>query len=255
MICSSQRRDEILALTNAKGKVSVIELAKRFRISQVTIRQDLNVLDQMKLLIRSHGGALANSKLSNELSISQKQSKHQSIKKKLAEFTATLIKNGQSIILDSGTTTEEIAHSLAQHQGLTVMTNGLNVALALAKNPAIEVLIIGGTLRKNSLSCSNEQAFNNLKNYHFDQVILGVDGFDLDAGITTHYEPEARLNRLMCESSSHIIAVTDSSKLGKRSCHIICHYRDIRTLVTDSGIKPQYIDALNQAGVDVCIVN
>ncbi len=254
MICSAQRRDKILALTNLQGKVSVIELAEKFSISQVTIRQDLNALNKMGLVVRSHGGALANSQLSPELSIGQKKNSHQVTKKKLAAYAATLINNGDSIILDSGTTTQEIAACLANHQDLTVMTNGINVALALTSNSDIEVFTTGGSLRNKSLSCSNEQAINSLKHLHFDKVILGVDGLDLHAGITTHFEPEASLNRMMCANSSQIIAVTDSSKLGNRSCHVICHYREIHTLVTDSGIKSQYIDALRDAGVEVCIV-
>jgi len=116
------------------------------------------------------------------------------------------------------------------------------------------VLMPGGILRKNALSFSGSQAEQGLKNYCFDKLFLGVDGFDLRAGITTHNEQEASLNRLMCDISEQVIAVADSSKFGKRSCHMIREFGKIDILVTDSGIPEEYVEGLRDMKVEVIIV-
>ena len=126
--------------------------------------------------------------------------------------------------------------------------------MELASAPGVEVLMSGGVLRKNALSFSGSQAEHSLKNYRFDKVFLGVDGFDLRAGITTHNEQEASLNRLMCEISEQVIAVADSSKFGKRSCHMIREFGNIDILVTDSDIPEDYVQGLREMKVDVIIV-
>lgn len=255
MISTIERHREIVQQVNEIGKVSVDELAQQYNVSTVTIRNDLNRLGKKGLVIRFRGGATVSNRLTKELSISQKQHQYYYIKHRLAQATAKLVRDGESIILDSGTTTEEVALSLHEHKQLKVMTNGLNVAAKLAENNNIEVMVTGGTLRQKSLSFFDNKAEASLTNYHFDKVILGVDGFDLEAGITTHFSQEASLNRLMCSISSEIIVVTDSSKFGKRSCHIITPYTNITTLITDSGIPDSYVAKLTKAGVKLWIVN
>ena len=254
MISALERHSNIVQLVNSAGKVSVDALANQFNVSTVTIRNDLNILSRSGLIVRFRGGATVSNNLNKELSISQKHHQFSHTKQKLAKAVAKLIKNGESIILDSGSTTEEVALCLHQHKQLQVMTNGLNVAAKLAENDDIEVMMTGGTLRQKSLSFFDRTAEDSLANYHFDKVILGVDGFDLEAGITTHFSPEASLNRLMCHISSEIIAVTDSSKFGQRGCHIIRPYHQITTLVTDCGIPDTYVNSLTKAGVKLCIV-
>ncbi|MCV6603970.1 MAG: transcriptional repressor AgaR, partial [Porticoccaceae bacterium] len=205
-----ERRQQIVLLTQEQGRVAVDELAERFGVSSVTIRSDLNHLDENGFVIRCHGGALVNSKLAKELSVQERYSEHSTEKRSLGRATAELINDDEFIFLDSGTTTEEVAQCLGEHKNLTVMTNGLNIANALSKFEQIEVIVTGGVLRKKSMSFFGRQAEQSLKHLHFDKVILGVDGFDSKVGVTTYFEPEATLNRLMCEAASEIIAVTDS---------------------------------------------
>ncbi len=254
MLSTIERRQEIVQLAQVQGKVLVDELAKQFTVSTVTIRNDLNDLNNSGLLVRCRGGAVASTKLTRELSVQERYKKHLPVKQRLGHAAAELIGHGESIIVDAGTTTEEVAHCLAGHRDLIVMTNGLNIASALATVDDIEVLITGGTLRKKSMSFYGRPAEESLRHMHFDKVVLGVDGFDFEAGITTYFEPEALLNRLMCDISSEIIAVTDSSKFDQRGFHIIRHYTEITTLVTDSGLPERYADALTDAGVKLCIV-
>ncbi len=255
MISSIERHNEILHLANKDGKVTVDTLASMYGVSTVTIRNDLNNLDKKGLLVRSRGGAIFPSRLVKELSINQKHCKNQKIKKKIAIAAASLIKNGDAVILDSGTTTEELALELRNHKQLKVLTNGLNVATKLAQIDNMEVMVTGGTLRQKSLSFFDDKAESSLRHCHFDKVILGVDGFDLEAGITTHFAQEASLNRLMCEKSSQIIVITDSSKFGKRGCYIVQALNNINTVITDKGISATYIDAFALAGIQLIIVD
>lgn len=250
-----ERQQEIIKLVTAQGKASVKDLAERFAVSEVTIRSDLTFLNSRNLLVRSRGGAVVNSQLSRELSLKEKHEKHHGLKRKLGQAVAALVNDEERIILDSGTTTEEVAIGLRDHRNLIVMTNGLNIANELAQADSIEVMLTGGVLRKKSMSFYGTQAEQSIRHYHFDKVILGVDGFDMKTGLTTYFEPEASLNRLMCEVSSELIVVTDSSKFDRRGFHIICAMSAIHTLVTDTGIPAAYVDELNRLGVRLQLVD
>lgn len=250
-----ERQQEIVRLTNLQGKVSVAELSQRFGVSEVTIRSDLAVLDSKRLLVRSRGGAMVNDDLSRELSLKEKRQKHSELKQRLGRAVAELIKDDERIILDSGTTTEEVAANLREHKNLIVMTNGLNIALELSQVDKVEVMMTGGTLRKKSMSFYGAQAEQAMKNYQFDKVVLGVDGFDLKTGLSTHFEAEATLNRLMCEVAREVIVVTDSSKFDRRGFHLICSVMQVHTLVTDSGIPPLYVEELTRMGVQVHVIS
>lgn len=255
MLNTIERRHEIVQLVFKQERVQVPELAQLFGVSTVTIRNDLNELDEKGLLVRSRGGAVASNRLTQELSLKEKHDANRGIKEQLGKFAASLIKDGESIILDSGTTTEEVAKNLTNHHGVVVMTNGLNVAHSLLNAPSVEVLMTGGTLRKKSLSFYGRQAEQHLQQYHFDKLILGVDGFEKDIGITTHFELEALLNRVMCEVSREIIVVTDSSKFNRKGVHKIISASEVNTVVTDSGIPADIKTALESAGVQLHIID
>ena len=168
---------------------------------------------------------------------------------------AELINDGDSIILDSGTTTEEVAHSLIEKNNLTVMTNGLNIANELSLGESCDVFITGGRLRRKSMSFYGTEADEKFKYYNFNKVILGVDGLDIDKGLSTHFEPEAIFNRAMCECADTVIVVTDSSKFGKKSLHTILPLESIDILVTDSNIPKEFIDELTRLNIELFIVN
>ena len=250
-----ERRMEIVNVVNRDGKARVEDLAAQFDVSSVTIRSDLSFLEKNGYVVRSHGAAIPNTGVIAELTVHEKRRQNAGIKSLIGQAAAKLIESGDTVILDSGTTTREIATSLKSLEDVVVMTNGLDVAMELASAPGVEVLMSGGVLRKNALSFSGSQAEHSLKNYRFDKVFLGVDGFDLRTGITTHNEQEASLNRLMCEISEQVIAVADSSKFGKRSCHMIREFGNIDTLVTDSDIPEDYVQGLREMKVEVIIVD
>ena len=255
MLSINERRQQIVQQAQNLGKVMVDDLATQFAVSTVTIRADLNELDDSGLLVRCRGGALASTRLARELSVQERYKRRLPTKQRLGRAAANLIRAGDSVILDAGATTEAVAYCLADHDNLTVMTNGLNIASALAGAEGIELFITGGSLRRQSMSFYGRPAEQSLRDLQFDKLILGVDGFNTRTGVTTYYEPEADLNRLMCGISAEIIAVTDSSKFDRRGFYVICALERLNTLVTDPGLPTACAAALERAGVELVIVD
>ena len=249
------RREKIVRLVRDNGLARVEELADHFKVSSVTIRNDLNYLDDKGLILRSHGGAMALDNVINEIPFVDKGSVNLSQKEAIGAAAAQLVNDGESIILDSGTTTQQLAKHLVERKNLVVMTNGLNIANELTKASGIEIMVTGGTLRLKSLSFYGSQAEDALRQYRFNKLFLGVDGFDLTAGLTTHFDREATLNRVMCDISSEIILLADSSKFGRNGYHFIRSFGAFHTLVTDSGIPADYMAGLKRQGVRVIIAS
>jgi len=206
--------------------------------------------------VRARGGAVASNRLTRELSLQERHKDNLSVKRRLGRAVADLIGNDvRTIALDSGTTTEEVALCLLDHRDLTVVTNGLNVAAALARARHIEILVTGGILRTRSLSFFGKHAEDGLRHIHFDKLVLGADGIDTGVGVTSHFAQEASLSRRMCNMASEIILVADSSKFGRRCSHIICRFDRIDTLVTDAGIPRDIVRQLAHEGVNLHIVD
>lgn len=252
MKSSVERRSDILALLQQTNSQRVEALAQHFGVSSVTIRNDLNILEQQGLITRSHGFAVLNSRLLAELSIADKGTQFPELKQRIGKVAASLLHNGDRIILDSGTTTKAIVNYIGALE-LTVLTNGLDIASELVACPNVEVRMTGGVLRKNAMSFSGIMADNNLRLARFDKVFLGVDGFDLQKGVTTFNEQEAHLNRLMCDAADQVIVVTDSSKFGQYSDFVICQANQIDVLVTDDQLPAHYQQQLESLGVMVLI--
>ena len=255
MLSLIERRKEIVRQTEAKGKVDVEALANQFAVSTVTIRNDLNALSAKGWVVRTRGGAVASTRLTRELSVQEKYKENFSVKRRLGQAVGDLIgEDVRSIILDSGTTTEEVALSLVGRSRLRVLTNGLNIASALANSEGIEVRVTGGMLRKKSMSFYGRHAEESLRFLHFDKLILGADGIDSEVGVTTHFEHEASLNRLMCQVARQVIVVADSSKFGRCGSHIICRLSEIDVLVTDAGVPGDLSDELRARDVELHVV-
>ena len=176
------------------------------------------------------------------------------MKRSVAKAAAELIQPGHRVILDSGTTTFEIARLMRKHTDVIAMTNGMNVANALLEAEGVELLMTGGHLRRQSHSFYGDQAEQSLQNYHFDMLFLGVDAIDLERGVSTHNEDEARLNRRMCEVAERIIVVTDSSKFNRSSLHKIIDTQRIDMIIVDEGIPADNLEGLRKAGVEVILV-
>jgi DeoR family transcriptional regulator of aga operon len=250
---TSQRRESILQMLTEHGTVQVAELVEHFGVSAVTIRSDLSALEAQGLATRSHGGAVLNRTPPPEHTIRQKDALNHEQKESIGALAAQLVQPGDNIIIDSGTTTIPLARHLREATQVAVLTNGLNIAWELADAPGVDLILTGGLLRKQSLSIQGSQAEACLQAYSFDKLFLGVDGFDLEFGVTTHHEAEASLNRKMVERAKKIIVLADASKFGRVSLHRIVQLDRVHTVITDASISPEYREGLQQLGIELLI--
>ena len=250
-----ERRRRIVELLETEERVTVDALVDRFAVSAVTIRGDLDRLAESGQVVRSHGGALKRVQ-QRDVPIAVKETLHHSEKVRIGHAAAQLIRDGETIILDSGTTTAEIARQLKflPLTSLTVVTNGLNIAMELAHLPHVRVITIGGLLRQTSYSTVGPQAEQTLRGLYADRLFLGVDGLDPIGGLTTPDVLEAQLNALMIKVSGEVIAVADSSKFQRRSLSLISNVSDVHRIITDDKANPQIVAALRAQNIDVIVV-
>ncbi|MBB1202582.1 DeoR family transcriptional regulator [Enterobacteriaceae bacterium 89] len=253
---TSERREQIIQRLRQQGSVQVNDLSAHFGVSTVTIRNDLAFLEKQGIAVRAYGGALIcdGNTPATEPSVETKSSLNTSLKREIASVAAGMIKPGHRVILDSGTTTFEVARMMREHHDVIVMTNGMNVANALLDAEGVELLMTGGHLRRQSQSFYGDQAEQSLQNYHFDMLFLGVDAIDTERGVSTHNEDEARLNRRMCEVAERIIVVTDSTKFNRSSLHKIIDTPRIDMVITDEGIPADSLRELQRLSIDVILV-
>lgn len=231
----------------------VKNLAARYDTSQVTIRKDLEVLHSQGLVYRTHGGALPiPTGALRDPSLREKEKLHRREKQLIGAAAARLVQEGESIILDSGTTTTAIARALREFRNLTVITNAVNIAAELA-GTAIEVILTGGILREKSFSLVGPLAEETLRRLRADLVFLGVDGFDVHFGLTTPNLLEASVNRVMVEIAKRVVVVCDSSKFGRRSLSLIAPISSVHQTVTDSRISKSDLKTLGDAGIEVTL--
>lgn len=235
---AKERRALILKMLETENEISVTTLSKQLGISEVTIRKDFTNLQSRNLLVRTRGGAIRKpvENLNEDTAISKKSMFNFREKERIGRLAATLIKNGDHLMLDSGTTTLEIAKNLEAYSDLTILTNAMNIAEELLKYKRFTVIILGGHLRVNSHSTIGPMALNTLSNFANYKLFLGVDSFSFENGISTPNMEEAMLNQAMISQASEVIAVFDSSKFNKRSfCHI-AHCEQINAIVTDKNL-------------------
>lgn len=250
-----ERHQRIRELVTTYERVTVRELAKYFGVSGVTIREDLETLARAGDVVRSHGGAMRPT-AGEDVPLSVKRALHRGKKVRIARAASQLISNGETIILDSGTTTAEIASDIRRLplRSLTVITNALNVANELSSLSHVHLIMIGGLLRHVSSSLVGPQAEQVLQSLHADRLFLGVDSLDPEIGLMTPDVLEARLNALMIEVSEQVIAVADSSKFNRRSLSVIAGVEKLHKLITDSSASPEVVAALRSRGVEVILV-
>jgi DeoR family transcriptional regulator of aga operon len=249
-----ERRQHILELIQRQGRVLVGELSRGLQISQITIRKDLDHLQAKGLIQRSHGGALRiQSSALVDPSLQEKQKHNLPEKKRIAAAAIKLVDEGQCILLDSGTTTTVIAQGLKQFKQLTIITNAVNIAAELAGTD-FDVILVGGTLRKNSFSLVGPLAEDNLQEMHADILFLGVDGFDPEVGITTPNFLESRVNRAMVKAARQVVAVCDSSKFSRRSLSRIVPPGAIHHVITDRNLPHEIAEALRAQSIKVTLV-
>ncbi|CAI0831274.1 Glycerol-3-phosphate regulon repressor [Serratia quinivorans] len=255
MINTLKRRELIIDQLCREGSVRVEQLSAQFSVSSVTIRSDLRQLEKSGCAVRAYGGAMLNKQFAFDRPLQDKGRLNRDVKYAIACAAAELVNDGDAIILDSGSTTSQMAQQLVGKKDLVVMTNALNIAFELANNEQVDLMVVGGSVRRKSWSLYGPAAEQHMRQFRFDKLFLGVDGFDLISGITTPDPGEAQLNRAMCDVAREVIAVADASKFGRTSFCMIREIGQIQRLVTDSRIPESYLHALNQLGVDVIIAD
>ncbi len=249
------RREEILKSLTKNGKVYVQELSEKYGVSEVTIRNDLDKLEKKDLLIKARGGAIkVDFHVRTDHRLSEKYHMNVSQKERIGKSSIQLIENYDTIVIDSGSTTAEIAKNLAQFKDLTVITNAINVTNILAGFPNVNLIVPGGYFRKNSSSLIGPLAEENLRRFHVDKLFLGVDGFDTRIGLFTPNLEEGHLNQQMIEIANEVIVVTDASKFKKKSLAFICGLNKINKVVTDDLIENDDRKRLEDAGIEVIVV-
>ena len=255
-LLAEERRRKVLEILENEGRVTVADLVRDFGVSSVTLRADLDVLAKSGALVRSHGGAVRRLDPVQDYSVAFKESIHHAEKVRIGQAAAALIQPGQTVILDSGSTTLHVARHIKQQKpkGLTAITNAINVAQELADVPNLSLIMIGGLLRQISGSFVGPQAERMLAALHADHLFLGADGLDLEVGLTTPDILEAQLNSIMIQVSNQVTVVADSSKIGRRSLSSIGKISAIHRLITDQSIDPAIAEAIRAKGLELVIV-
>ncbi len=252
----AERLSALLERLVTDGRIDVEQSAAFFEVSAATIRRDLDYLADQQLLSRTHGGAVPNT-TSYDLPLRYKATTRGDAKAKIAQRAIEMLWPGCTVSLNGGTTTVEIARALpgaqALHNGITVVTNALNIATELTVRPFIKIVVCGGVARPQSYELVGAMASETLGQLSPDICFLGATGLDPLAGITTNDEAEAAINRVMVTQAKRTIVVADASKLGTVGFSRICHLREVSAILTDSAASPAMIDTLRAAGVEVIL--
>lgn len=239
---AEERKTNIVSLIKERKIVTVPELCDYFKVSPATIRNDLSELEKVKLIKRTHGGAIDVSKAGYEPSFSEKKVKNQDLKKIIAEEALKFIEDGDIIILDAGTTTFELARLLEsrEYKNLTVVINDIAIAQYLEEIDGINMILIGGTVRK-GLSCTvGPLASKMLSELNVDKVFLATNGFTVEKGCTTPDVNQAEIKGIMVDIASKVIVLSDSTKFGNTSFAQFASPSSVDILITDDGLTKEW---------------
>ncbi len=228
------RRSEILSLARQNGEVSAAELSKLLGVSEVTVRSDLKALATAGQLRRTRGGARLPLDIQREFPLEETSRKHSAAKRRIGRAAAALVQDGETVFLDVGSTTTEVARALPPTlRGVTIITNGLNIALELERLPNVRVIVTGGMLRPLQHSLVSPYALEMLGRIHANRLFLGCNGVSARAGVTNANHEEAEIKRIMVHQAREVVVVADHSKLGQVSQAQVASVSAVDTLITD----------------------
>lgn len=247
------RRRKILAILNRDGQVRVTELSRELEATPVTIRSDLSALERDGYLERVSGGAVQTVKNYYNMEFQQRKQAGSAVKKRLAAVVSGLIHDGDTLMINSGTTTYEVAVELKKHKNLNIVTNSLSVAVELGAHPTFRVILLGGDINAQYAFTYGTDAQEQLKKYRADYAILSMDGVCPDSGLTTYHAEEALMDRMMLERSQRTIVAAESRKIGREGFSHVCDAAGLGCLVTDSDADPELLARFRSLGTDVLI--
>jgi DeoR family transcriptional regulator of aga operon/DeoR family fructose operon transcriptional repressor len=249
-----ERLDQILALVRAQGRVSVSELSGRFSVSPATIRSDLALLDQEGRLLRTHGGAVSRPASGNEPAFTLRKEQRSAQKERIGRAAAALVRDGEAIALDASTTALQVARHLKERRELTIVTNGLLIALEFVDSPGVTVVMPGGSLRAASASLVGDQGACILEQYHVQKGFFGAGGLTLEEGLTDLNQYEVDLKRRMVARSRELIAIVDSSKWDQVTFSSFASLDQLSQVIADDAAPAGMVAALRQRGIRVTLV-
>ena len=249
-----ERQSLILDLLMQQDSLLVTDLSEQLNVSSVTIRKDLTELEKKKKLYRNHGKAILIDPYSENKNVSEKERLCVEEKRLIGAASAQMVTPRDSILIASGTTVHALARNIHATDRLTVITASLEVANILASDHNIDIIQLGGMLRHSSLSVVGKYAEAALSDFACSKLFIGVDGIDLEFGITTTDMMEASLNRIMMQTAQKTIVLADSSKFGRRGFSKIADIKDIDHIITDSNITPSTAKAIEEMGIELTIV-
>jgi len=249
----NQRREKILEMIREDGHAKVLQLSKIFKVTEVTIRQDLEKLEKDGFIEREHGGAYLKNIGASVRNISLQNQEHLAEKAAIAKRAIEYIDDGDTIILDSGSTTTEIAKLISGYKNLTVITNSLNIALILGVDPEINLVLTGGEFKAPTLSLTGQKAADFFNDLHVDKLFLATAGITLKSGLTYPSISDICVKRSMIESANTVYLVADSSKIGKSSFASLGALSLIDYIITDSNIKKEDMAPLERNEIKLII--
>jgi len=251
-----ERRRKILEYINMNARANVPELAELMSVTEATIRRDLTILESNCLLHRTHGGAIKRTQPSiwRTTTLQERIESNKEEKERIGRFVAQLVKDGESIMIDGGSTTLKVAENLISRKNLLIVTNSPLIAQILAESKDIKVIMTGGEFVKDPNTLIGNAAESSLRQYRVDKAIIGISSIIIDEGFFSAVPQEAEIKRLMAKNSNQVIVVSDSSKIGTTAFKFIFDFNEVSVLVTDKNISKANLDKLMQHGVEVFTV-
>lgn len=246
----NERQEQILALLKAEGEVKIAALSKQFQVTEMTIRRDLEKLEQLTLLYRTLGGAISSNSV--DMPLGERTSVRTDEKAAIGRAAAQLIRAGEAVFLDAGTTTLQIARRIPKGADITVVTNALNVAAEL-NGRQVQTLVIGGVLREATSSLVGPFAEEIMQKMAYDRVFLGASGFTLEHGFNNSNVYEAELKRIAMTKGAEVNMVLDHTKFGYQSLASFATLRQVNRIITNAAPPDEIVAACREAGVDLLI--
>lgn len=251
----NERHSAIMNLLMKNGSIAVTELSDALKVSSVTIRKDLTELEKQKKLYRNHGKAMLIDPYMSNRSVNEKEKLFINEKQAIARLGASIVNDKESIIIASGSSVTALARELVTKDQLTVISASMTVSEILCQNDKFDIIQLGGFLRHSSLTVVGKYAEMCLADFACSKLFLGVDGIDIDFGLTTTNLMEAQLNRVMMNAAAKTIVLADSSKFGKRGFSRICGIEDVDHIITDRNIPEAYAKHITDMGIRLTIAD
>ena len=249
-----QRKDQILKLLAENGMMKAGDFAEKFQVSMETIRRDLTELEEAKMIRRVHGGAVLYTEYGVEPDYTYRTIANYNDKLKIASKAAEMVQDGDSIIIDIGTTTLEFAKFLRDKKNLTVFTNSLKIAMELMDEKEITVILLGGKVRLGEGTTSGFWAEQMMKEFHVDKLFLGVGAITPECGVMDYHIEESNLRRLCVKCAKQVFALADFSKFGIKALNQVCGIDEIDYVITDGKTDKKMLRELKDKGIQIFVV-